>query len=80
VAGAGSAATGAFDAGWDARRGLAWMCSPPLDGQTAFDPLRNARKSARSAGQLQRRKAERKKAFAESWKRYQAKQKAAASA
>jgi hypothetical protein len=49
---------------------------PPADLQTAFDPLRNARKSARSVGQQQRRKAERKRAFAESWRRYQEKQRA----
>jgi hypothetical protein len=36
-----------FDAGRDAQRGPAWMCSPPVDGQTAFDPLRNARKRGR---------------------------------
>jgi hypothetical protein len=40
----------------------------------------NARKSALSVAAKQREKVKRKRAFAESWKRYQAKQKAAASA
>lgn len=66
-----------FDAGWDARRGPEWML-PASGSKTAAVLPRSASGRSKSEAQKQRRKAERKAALAESWKRYKAKQRATA--
>jgi hypothetical protein len=74
-------------AGIDSARPAAWISSTPTGvlirkvDQYAVSPVvlsESARKSRLSEAQQRRRKGERKKALADSWERYKAKQREAA--
>jgi hypothetical protein len=68
-----------FDAGWQAHRGPKWML-PASESIPVSCILKSASGRSVSEAAKHRERVKRKRAFAESWKRYKAKQKAAASA
>jgi hypothetical protein len=66
-----------FDGGWEPRRGPKFLL-PGSDAKSAACVPKSASGRSRSEAAKHRAKVQRKAAFAESWKKYQAKQKAAA--